>query len=101
MDFDGGCDGLAPDVVGAAFIAGGGAVAAGAMDLALRVAADGGGPGPGNEDNGRAFACGCQCNRNTLEAIERAFATQQVSHDRLIGLTPLLRPLVTGQARAA
>jgi ubiquinone/menaquinone biosynthesis C-methylase UbiE len=47
------------------------------------------------------FACGCQCNRNTLEAIQRAFATQQVSRDRLIGLTPLLRPLVKGQARAA
>jgi len=47
------------------------------------------------------FAYGCQCNRNTLETIQRAFATQQASHDRLIGLTPLLRPLVKGQARAA
>jgi|ERR1700686_1722748 len=47
------------------------------------------------------FACGCQCNRNTLETIQRAFPTQQVSRDRLIGLTPLVRPLVKGQARAA
>jgi ubiquinone/menaquinone biosynthesis C-methylase UbiE len=47
------------------------------------------------------FACGCQCNRNTLETIQQGFATQQVSRGRLIGLTPLLRPLVRGQARAA
>lgn len=47
------------------------------------------------------FACGCQCNRNTLETIQRGLATEQVSRDRLIGLTPLLRPLVRGQARAA
>ena len=47
------------------------------------------------------FAYGCQCNRNTLETIQRGFATQQVSRDRLIGLTPLLRPLVRGQARTA
>ncbi len=47
------------------------------------------------------FACGCQCNRNTLETIQRGLATEQVSRDRLLGLTPLLRPLVRGQARAA
>ncbi|MDQ6711732.1 MAG: class I SAM-dependent methyltransferase [Candidatus Dormibacteraeota bacterium] len=47
------------------------------------------------------FACGCQCNRNTLETIQRGFAIEQVSRDRLIGLTSLVRPLVRGQARAA
>jgi ubiquinone/menaquinone biosynthesis C-methylase UbiE len=47
------------------------------------------------------FAYGCQCNRNTLETIRRGFATEQVSRDRLIGLTPLLRPLIRGEARAA
>ena len=47
------------------------------------------------------FACGCQCNRDTLDTIQQGFATQQVSRGRLIGLTPLLRPLVRGQARAA
>ena len=47
------------------------------------------------------FACGCQCNRTTLDTIERGLTTEQVSRDRLIGLTPLLRPLVWGQARAA
>lgn len=47
------------------------------------------------------FAYGCQCNRNILESIQLGFATQQVSRDRLIGLTPLVRPLVRGQARAA
>jgi ubiquinone/menaquinone biosynthesis C-methylase UbiE len=47
------------------------------------------------------FACGCQCNRNTLETIQRGFSRQQVSRARLIGLTPLVRPLVKGQARAA
>jgi ubiquinone/menaquinone biosynthesis C-methylase UbiE len=47
------------------------------------------------------FAYGCQCNRNTLETIRHGFTTEQVSRDRLIGLTPLLRPLVRGQARAA
>ena len=47
------------------------------------------------------LACGCQCNRNTLETIQRGLLTDQVRHDRLIGLTPLLRPLVRGQARAA
>jgi ubiquinone/menaquinone biosynthesis C-methylase UbiE len=47
------------------------------------------------------FAYGCQCNRNTLETIRRGFTTEQVSRDRLIGLTPLVRPLVRGQARAA
>jgi ubiquinone/menaquinone biosynthesis C-methylase UbiE len=46
-------------------------------------------------------ACGCQCNRNTLETIQRGFATEQVGRDWLIGLTPLLRPLIKGQARAA
>lgn len=45
------------------------------------------------------FACGCQCNRNTLETIQRGLTTEQVSRDRLIGLTPLVRPLVRGQAR--
>lgn len=47
------------------------------------------------------FACGCQCNRNTLDTIRRGFATEQVRRDRLIGLTPLVRPVVRGQARAA
>lgn len=47
------------------------------------------------------FACGCQCNRNTLQTIQRAFATEAVKRDRLIGLTPLLRPLITGRAEAA
>src|ERR1700682_3326254 len=47
------------------------------------------------------LACGCQCNRNTLETIQRGLLTDQVRHDRIIGLTPLLRPLVRGQARAA
>jgi ubiquinone/menaquinone biosynthesis C-methylase UbiE len=47
------------------------------------------------------FAYGCQCNRNTLETIQRGLTTEQVSRARLTGLTPLLRPLVRGQARAA
>jgi ubiquinone/menaquinone biosynthesis C-methylase UbiE len=47
------------------------------------------------------IACGCQCNRNTLETIQRGLRTEQVSRDRLIGLTPLLRPLVRGRARGA
>jgi len=47
------------------------------------------------------FACGCQCNRNTLETIQRGLATEHVSRDRLIGLTPLVRPLIRGEARAA
>jgi ubiquinone/menaquinone biosynthesis C-methylase UbiE len=47
------------------------------------------------------FACGCQCNRKTLETMQRGLTTEQVSRDRLIGLTPLLRPLIRGKARAA
>lgn len=47
------------------------------------------------------FACGCQCNRNTLETIQRDLPTVHVSPGRLIGLTPLVRPVIRGQARAA
>lgn len=46
------------------------------------------------------FACGCQCNRETLRTIEgSSLVVDTVRHDRLFGLTPLLRPVIVGAAR--
>ncbi len=47
------------------------------------------------------FAGGCQCNRNTLDTISRAFTMEEVHKGRMVGLTPLVQPIIWGEARAA
>jgi SAM-dependent methyltransferase len=45
------------------------------------------------------YACGCQCNRDTVSQLERArFALQEIQHDRLRWISPVVRPLVVGSA---
>jgi ubiquinone/menaquinone biosynthesis C-methylase UbiE len=45
------------------------------------------------------YACGCQCNRDTVSVLERAgFALQELRHDRLRWISPVVRPLVVGSA---
>jgi SAM-dependent methyltransferase len=45
------------------------------------------------------YACGCQCNRDTVSAIEgAAFVVQDLRHDRLRWISPLVRPLIVGSA---
>jgi SAM-dependent methyltransferase len=47
------------------------------------------------------FGCGCHCNRDTVTEVHRSpLEIEVVRHDRLRGLTPLIRPLVVGSAVA-
>ena len=48
------------------------------------------------------YACGCQCNRDTVSAIAGAsFRVDDVRHDRLRWISPVVRPLVVGAASPA
>ena len=47
-----------------------------------------------------AFAEGCQCNRDTLEAIGAELSVERVERDKWRGMTPLVHPLVLGEAVA-
>lgn len=45
------------------------------------------------------FACGCHCNRDLLATIRGSgLVVKAVREERLRGLTPLLRPLIIGEA---
>lgn len=45
------------------------------------------------------YACGCHCNRDTIAALGTAsFTVDELQHDRLRWISPLVRPLVVGSA---
>ena len=45
------------------------------------------------------YACGCQCNRDTISVLQTgSFHVEQVGHDRLRWISPVVRPLVVGSA---
>jgi SAM-dependent methyltransferase len=45
------------------------------------------------------YACGCQCNRDTISAmLAAAFHIDDLRHDRLRWISPVVRPLVVGSA---
>jgi ubiquinone/menaquinone biosynthesis C-methylase UbiE len=45
------------------------------------------------------YACGCQCNRDTISALGAAsFHVNEVRHDRLRWISPVVRPLIVGSA---